>query len=138
MRWLALIALVLVGSFAALACGDDDAPPKGGGTDEDYLKAICTGVSNFSDALISKTTAKEIGDVIQQFIDEMEKVDPPADLVAYNKSFIQYLKDSLSDPTSLVTKTPPEPPQAVRDRLASKESTVSECKDPTFFSRQSP
>ena len=138
MRWLALSLAVSLVALVALACGDHAAAPKGGGTDEDYLKAVCTGVSNFSDALISKTTAKEIGDVIQQFIDEMEKVNPPADLVAYNKSFIQYLKDSLSDPTSLVTKPPPEPPQSVRDRLASKESSIPECKNPTFFSRQNP
>jgi hypothetical protein len=138
MRWFGLSLVLLVSGFMAMACGNDAAAPEGGGTDEDYLKAVCTGISNFSGALISKTTAKEIGDVIQQFIDEMEKVDPPADLVAYNKSFVQYLKDSLSDPTSLVTKTPPEPPQAVRDRLAAKESSIAECKDPTFFSRKSP
>lgn len=116
------------------ACGSDDAP-KGGGTDEDYLRAICVGTSNFSNALLSKTTPGEIAAVIRDFIAEMKKTNPPADLVKYNDEFVKYLEDAVSEPTSLVTRKPPLPSDDVQRRLAGVEPTVDECKNGTFFSR---
>jgi hypothetical protein len=121
------------------ACGDDDTstpePAGPAGTDEDYLRAICVGTSNFSNALLSKTTAEEIAVVVREFADEMKALNPPADLQEYNKQFVAYLEAALEDPTSLVTKAPPEPPSDARRRLAALESSIPECKDPTFFSR---
>ena len=109
-------ALVLFSS-----CGDDgdDDTPKSGGTDEEYLAAICKGTSDFSNALLTKTTAAEIGNVIEDFITLMKDANPPADLADYNQEFVKYLEDALADPTSLATK----------------ELSVDECKDGTFFSR---
>jgi hypothetical protein len=126
----ALLPLVLL--FAA--CGDDDAP-EGGGSDEDYLRAVCTGSQNFSTALLSKTTPDEIADVIRDFIETMKDTNPPGDLVKYNDEFVQYLEEAVNDPTSLVTSRPPLPDNDVQRRLAAKEPSVAECKDPTFFSR---
>lgn len=125
-------ALVLFSS-----CGDDgdDDTPKSGGTDEEYLAAICKGTSDFSNALLTKTTAAEIGDVIEDFITLMKDANPPADLADYNQEFVKYLEDALADPTSLVTREPPLPPDDIQRRLAAKELSVDECKDGTFFSR---
>ena len=129
----ALLLLVLV---LAACSGDDDADSGGpGGTDEDYLAAICTGSQNFSNALLSKTTADEIAQVIRDFADQMKQANPPADLRKYNEDFIKYLEDSVEEPTSLLTRQPPLPDEDVQRRLAAKEPTVEECKDPTFFSR---
>jgi hypothetical protein len=139
MRFSRLFLLLAVAAPLQLAAsgGDDDDSNGGGtGTDEGYLKAICTGTSDFSNALLSKTTAAEIADVIRAFITKMKAANPPADLVKYNDEFIKYLEDSVSDPTSLVTKQPPLPSDDIRKRLAAKESSVAECKDPTFFSRE--
>ena len=125
-------ALVLFSS-----CGDDgdDDTPKSGSTDEEYLAAICKGTSDFSNALLTKTTAAEIGNVIEDFITLMKDANPPADLADYNQEFVKYLEDAVADPTSLVTREPPLPPDDIQRRLAAKELSVDECKDGTFFSR---
>lgn len=136
--WLLLPVLFMFG-----ACGGDSSDPdptttsnRGGtGTDEEYLADICSGTSEFSNALLSKTTAEEIAEVIRDFIGQMKEANPPADLVKYNDDFVKYLEDSVSDPTSLVTRNPPLPPKDVQRRLAAKELSVDECKDGTFFSR---
>jgi len=127
-----------VGALAA--CGDDgaDEEPEGAGTDEEYLAVICQGTQDISNALITKTTADEIGDVIEDFIGIMEDANPPEDLRTYNDEFIQYLEDSLADPTSVTTRQPPLPEEDVQRRLAQKELQVDECKDGTYFSRDLP
>lgn len=134
-----LMLLLPLAVFVASCLGgndkDDDPAPASGGSDEDYLTAVCRGTSNFSDALVSKTTAAEISEVIRGFITEMRASNPPADLAEYNKEFVRYLENAVNDPTSLVTTAPPDPPEDARERLAAKESQVEACKNPTFFSR---
>ena len=138
--FLALLTVFVLPLLALAACGgdDDNEPPNGSGgtgTDEEYLKAICSGTSEFSNALITKTSAEEIGEVIKTFIDDMKAANPPADLVDYNQQFVKYLEDAVADPTSLVTRQPPLPSDDIQRRLANKELSVAECKDGTFFSR---
>ncbi|MCZ7575976.1 MAG: hypothetical protein M5U18_02540 [Dehalococcoidia bacterium] len=64
----------------AAACGDDDdglpAATGPAGSDEDYLRAVCIGTSNFSNALLSKTSAEEIAGVVRDFADEMKALNP--------------------------------------------------------------
>lgn len=127
--------LVPVMLFLAACGGGGEDAPTGGGTDEEYLRAICQGTSDFSNALLSKTTAGEIADVIREFTEHMKDANPPGDLVKYNDEFVQYLEDSLKDPTSLVTREPPLPSEDIQRRLAGKELSVDECKNGTFFSR---
>lgn len=132
---LTLLALPLL-LFAACGDGGDDPKPTGNElTDEQYLAAICSGTSKFTEALLSKTKVEDIAAVIKEFSAEMKKLNPPADLKSYNEQFVKYLDDAVGDPTSLVTRNPPLPSKDVRDRLAAKESSVIECKDGTFFSR---
>jgi hypothetical protein len=123
----------------AAACGDDDdalpTPTGPAGSDEDYLRAVCIGTSNFSNSLLSKTSAEQIAAVVREFADDMRALSPPADLAEYNAQFVAYLEAALEEPTSLVTTAPPEPPADARRRLAALEPTIPECKDPTFFSR---
>jgi hypothetical protein len=84
---------------------------------------------------MTKTTPDEIADVIRDFIETMKDTNPPADLVEYNDEFIEYLEDAVNEPTSLLTRKPPLPDDDVQRRIASKEPSVPECKDPTFFSK---
>lgn len=137
MRTLFVYALLPLAIALAVACGGEDAPktPPNAVTDEAYLKAICSGSANFSDALLTKTKPEEIGQVIKAFSASMKALTPPDDLKDYNQQFTKYLDDAVADPTSLVTRTPPLPKQSIRDRLAAKESSVPECKNGTFFSR---
>jgi hypothetical protein len=142
-RILFLLALALPLTLA-ISCGDDaddDNTPTsvvtpGTGNDEDYLRAVCLGTANFSNALLSATSVEAIREVVEQFADEMRALNPPADLTEYNVAFVAYLDAAANgDPTSLVTTTPPEPPGDVRRRMALLEPTIDECRDPTFFSR---
>ena len=116
------------------ACGGDDSKTEV--SDEAYLKVVCTGLTNFSNAIATKTKAEEIARVIKDFIVEMEKVEPPDDVQKFHGEFVKYLEDSVADPTSLLTRKPPLPPDDVRRRLDSKQASVAECKDPTFFTVQ--
>jgi len=143
-RLLLLLACALPAAFV-LACGDDDdsgdddSTPgltPGTGNDEDYLRAVCVGTSNFSNALLSATSVDEIRTVVEEFADEMRALNPPSDLTEYNQAFVAYLEAAAEgDPTSLVTTSPPEPSDDVRRRMAALEPTIDECRDPTFFSR---
>jgi hypothetical protein len=127
--------LLLVPVLAFAGCGDDEPNTEGGGSDEDYLALLCGGISEFSTALITKSSPDEIAAVIRDFIETMEGADPPGDLREYNDDFVQYLKDSVAEPTSLVTRQPPLPSDDIQRRLAAKEIEVEECRDGTFFSR---
>ena len=136
----AFLPLLLPLAFVlAAACGGDSkssgTPTTSGPTisDEEYLRAVCTGVTQFSDALVSKSSVAEITKVVRDFSASMKNLNPPADLQKYNADFTKYLDDAANDPTSLVTKKPPVPADSVRQRLASRESNVPECKAPTFF-----
>ena len=138
-----LLALAVTGAFVMACGGDDDdgATPTsvvtpGTGSDEDYLRAICIGTSNFSHALLSATTVEQIRTVVEEFANEMRALNPPADLTEYNLAFVAYLDAAATgDPTSLITTAPPEPSSDVRRRMALLEPTIDECRDPTFFSR---
>lgn len=123
--------------LVAAACGGGDSSKPSGNelTDEQYLAAICSGTSRFAEALVTKTKAEDIAQVIRQFSADMKALNPPADLKSYTGQFVKYLDDAVADPTSLVTRTPPLPSKDVRDRLATKETSVPECKSGTFFSR---
>lgn len=133
-----LAALALAGLFAlvALAC-DDDGPPPSAVDDEDYLAVMCANLDRFSDAILVETEAAGIAAVIEDFIAEMESVEPPSDLREFHDSFIEYLEDAVADPTSPLVLSPPLPGDEARERLAGKERSVPECREPTFFSKRS-
>ena len=97
-RFLFAGAILLPALVLFSSCGDDgdDDTPKSGGTDEEYLAAICKGTSDFSNALLTKTTAAEIGNVIEDFITLMKDANPPADLADYNQEFVKYLEDAVA------------------------------------------
>ncbi|GIW12839.1 MAG: hypothetical protein KatS3mg062_0278 [Tepidiforma sp.] len=129
-------SLVLLGAAAFSGCrGGSDAGPTGTGNDEDYLRTVCTGVDRVTDALMSATTPDAIAAVIEEFAATMRAIDPPPDLAEYNQRFVAYLEAAVKDPTSVVTTTPPLPPDDARRRLAALEPSITECREPTFFSR---
>jgi hypothetical protein len=148
---LALLSGLLLIPFALVACGgsDDAEPTPVPGTpstpgsspapdpvvvdDEGYLAVICSGLSDFSDAVLVAETADEISAVVQEYIASLESVAPPEDLVPFHQSFIRYLVDSIDEPTVLLTTPRPLPEDSVRERLSSKEASVSECRDLSFF-----
>jgi len=134
-----MVAMLAAGAILA-ACGGGSAKPTPVGpalSDEDYLKVVCTGLSDFSAALLTKTKPEDLSQVIKDYIASLQKVQPPAGVEQFHQDFIKYLEDSIADPTSLVTKTPPLPSGSVRQRLAAVEIQTSECKDAKFFTRPS-
>ena len=139
MRTLTLARLLTAVVVATLlsACGGGDKPPKamGTGNDEDYLRAVCAGIDQVSDALVAATSPAEIARVLEDFAATMRATDPPPDLADYNQKFVAYLEAAVDDPTSVVTTSPPLPPASARRRLASLEPSIPECRQPTFFSR---
>lgn len=150
LRRLALAAAVVAGIALLMAsCGGDDAKktatPTAASTpagpplsDEAYLKVFCKGLVDYQDALLTARTADAITKVIQQFADAMEKVAPPSDIQRFHTDFVAYLRASVKEPTSLLTKSPPMPGNKERDRLASRVSSVPECKYPTFLGEKRP
>jgi hypothetical protein len=110
----------------------------GGGSDEAYLEVVCGGADNFYNALQTATTTDQLSKVIRDFIADLQKASPPADLRDFNQQFIKYLQDAVDNPTSLVSTNPPLPPDDARDRLVKKESDVEACKEPTFLDAANP
>jgi hypothetical protein len=143
------VALALAGLLAFSACGDDggggspgspsaqlveDITPSGPVlSDDEYLKALCTGLSSYQDALVSEKTVEGLRKVVLDFAASMAKLNPPEDLQSFNTQFVQYLKDAEADPTSLVVKAPPKPPDSQRERLADRVKSVPACRYPTFL-----
>lgn len=133
---LLLIGPVLLVPAIFLACGDgdDDAETPGGtSTDEEYLAVFCNGLTEYQETLLSATTETQISDVIKAYIDDLHGIAPAEGLKDYHSQYIGYLEDALRDPTSLVTRKPPLPPEAARERLSAKAKTVEQCKYPTFL-----
>ena len=125
--------LMLAGLLALVALACDDNPPPSAVDDEAYLAVMCANLDRFSDAVQVETEESGIAAVIQDFIDALEAVDPPADLQGFHDAFLEYLEDALDDPTSPLVLAPPLPDDEARERLAGKERSVAECLEPTFF-----
>ena len=102
-------------------------------SDAAYLKVFCTGLSNYQDALLSAKSADAISKVVVDYADAMDKVEPPEDIQTFHKDFVKYLRDSVKEPTSLTTRTPPRPASAQRERLAARVNEIPECRYPTFL-----
>ena len=130
-RLLPVLALVAVFALLVLACEDN--PPAGAVDDEAYLAVMCSNLGRFSDAILVETEEAGIAAVIEDFIEELEAVEPPADLREFHDAFLEYLEDAVDDPTSPLVLPPPLPDDDVRERLAGKERAVPECREPTFF-----
>lgn len=147
-RWFVIGPLAAVAlAFAACGGGDNDNNSSNGGdseeatasgeplSDEEYLRVFCTGVTNYRNAL--NTAPREgLVDVIEEYIDSMRAVTPPEDAQGFHDEFIGYLEEAVEEPTFLVTRDPPRPPDDVRERLASKTSDIDECEYPTFLDGQ--
>jgi hypothetical protein len=125
-----LSALVLL-----VACGDDDDNSEaiGGGSDEEYLRIICAGSRDFSNALVRETSVEGIGKSIEDFIANLQRADPPGDLEKFHADLLSYLQTALDDPTSLAVKPRPQPPEKARSRLAEKEDELPECEAVGYF-----
>lgn len=130
-RSLPVLVLAALLGLLALAC--DDEPPPDPVADEEYLAVMCVNLDRFSDAVMEATAEAEIAEVIEDFIEALEAVEPPADLREFHEAFIDYLREAVDDPTSPLVLAPPLPDDDVRERLADKERSVEECREPTFF-----
>ena len=138
----ARLALAGVLGLVALACGggngggDEPAtepPASRAVSDEGYLAAMCAGLERFSAAAQTATEAASIAAVIVDFIVALTAVEPPADLVEFHEAFIAYLEEAVDDPTRPLVVARPLPDEEPRERLAAKERSVPECRDPAFF-----
>ncbi|MXY72339.1 MAG: hypothetical protein F4Y97_04785 [Dehalococcoidia bacterium] len=129
----ALPVLLLAALLGLLALACDDGPPPDPVADEEYLAVMCANLDRFSDAVTEATAEAEIAEVIEGFIEELEAVEPPSDLRDFHEAFIHYLEEAVDDPTSPLVLAPPLPDDDVRERLADKERSVEECREPTFF-----
>ncbi len=125
--------LMLAGLLALVALACDDNPPPSAVDDEAYLAVMCANLDRFSDAVQVEKKEAGIAAVIQDFMDALEAVEPPADLQDFHDAFLEYLEDALDDPTSPLVLAPPLPDDEARERLAGKERSVAECREPTFF-----
>jgi hypothetical protein len=101
-------------------------------SDEEYLRVFCTGVTNYREAL--NTEPREgLVRVVEEYVASMRAVSPPADIAEFHAAFIRYLEDAVAEPTALITRQPPLPPDEARSRLADKARSIDECRYPTFL-----
>ena len=128
-----LPSLVIAALLGLLILACDDGPPPDPVADEEYLAVMCVNLDRFSDAVMEATAEADIAEVIEDFIEALEAVEPPADLRDFHEAFIEYLEEAVDDPTSPLVLAPPLPDDDVRERLADKERSVEECREPTFF-----
>jgi hypothetical protein len=143
-------ATLLLGSLLLAACGGDSnngatptpgttSPPTTPGasgpplSDEDYLRVFCNGLSDYTNALNTATSADAIAEVVRAYVGAMRLVNPPEDVREFHTAYVKYLEDAVDDPTSLVVTPPPKPSDEVRRRLADKQRNVAECSFPTFL-----
>jgi hypothetical protein len=115
--------------------GDGDATTEPGSiaaTDEEYLRRFCIGVTEYREAL--NTEPREgLVRVVEDYLASMEELTPPEDMVEFHAAFLDYLRDAVEEPTALITRDPPVPPDDVRERLAEKTDDIPECEYPTFL-----
>lgn len=150
----ALVAFVLVAGMVAACGGGDteDSPtatptegsqptgtagasitPVGPLSDREYLAVICSGLEDYTAAIIRERTEEGIRTVVLDYIASLQGVLPPADLGEFHQSFIAYLTAAIESPTDLLATPRPLPPDDVRDRLAAIENDVPECRSAKFF-----
>lgn len=114
--------------------GDDDVTPSGAVlTDQQYVTTLCVGLVKYQDALLTEPTRDGIAKVIKEFIVSMKAIRPPEDVAPFHHDFVAYLETAVDEPTSLVTKAPPKPAEAIRERLVQRVTDTPECKYPTFL-----
>ena len=152
---LAVLCVLPLGLLAACGGGDDAAPtatatnggsntatvettptgtPAGPLTDREYLAVICTGLENYTTAVLREQTVEGLSKVVRDYVASLEAVIPPSDLADFHQQFIDYLTAAVESPTDLLTSPRPLPPDDVRNRLAGLEDQVDECRDAKFFS----
>lgn len=129
-----LPVLLLAALLGLLALSCDDEPSSDPVADEEYLAVLCVNLDRFSDAVMVETEEAGIAAVIETFIEELEAVAPPDDLRDFHEAFIEYLEEAVDDPTSPLVLAPPLPDDDARERLAERERSVEQCREPTFFS----
>ena len=149
--WL-IVGLATLGAFAliAAACGDDDDGGGGDGSDEDYVRGLCSAVSSMqADAQEAfedfdpqsvddiEDALETLQDVFGDFVEELEDLNPPADVSEYHDQVVeafQAQQDLLEDGTLDALQQfgdfdTPNPPQAVSDRLSAVAEDTPECDD---------
>lgn len=124
-----------------LAAGETAAPTPGGTpvgplTDEEYLAVVCSGLEEYTAAVLRERTVEGLSAVVQDYVASLQGVLPPADLEDFHSRFIDYLLAAIESPTDLLAIPRPLPEEDVRERLAGKEDDVPECADARFFSER--
>jgi hypothetical protein len=104
--------------------------------DRGYLAVICSGLEEYTAAIIREQTVEGIQEVVVAYIDSLQSVIPPEDLAGFHAAFIAYLSEAVESPTDLLATPRPLPPDDVRERLADLENDVPECRDARFFSER--
>jgi hypothetical protein len=152
------LALALALAIGVVACGggggDDDATatpavetttslpdrtpvtPVGPLSDREYLAVICSGLEEYTAAIIREQTVDGIRDVVLDYIASLEAVLPPEDLAQFHGDLIAYLTGAVESPTDLLALPRPLPPDDVRERLSDLENDIEECRSARFFSER--
>jgi hypothetical protein len=92
--------------------------PVGPLDDRAYLAVICSGLEDYTAAIIREQSEDGIREVVFDYIASLEAVLPPEDLQQFHGDFIAYLEAAIESPTDLLATPRPLPPEDARDRLA--------------------
>lgn len=144
------LGLLVATSGLVAACSSGDAA----GSDEDYVKSICEANDILDEVLGVAITAAlsgeepddealdDVASAFERWLDALEDANPPADAADAHEAVIDTLGEAIgalrsgdSDFESMFDdiEDPPEPPQAVQDRLNAAAADVAACEDTELF-----
>lgn len=141
------VAVAALGVIAfAAACGGVG----GGGSDEQYVRSVCSAFSEFTDGtkkllqdqkLLTdeEKLGEELGKLIGELASRLSKANPPSDVRAYHEEVVAAFRtvgDQVGKGDFSAFESAgelPEPPQAVQDRLRAVAEKTKECEGLGLF-----
>jgi hypothetical protein len=158
-RWAVLIPALLIGSFALVACGNDDDGGSGGGpgrtaSDEDYVRNMCVAMNDFLEDLFGNVMAAMFAgdeeeaesaaiEAIDELVTAMRGMGVPADVRPYHDEMVDQFAEGLAqlraggfdlwEDDLFGDDDDIDIPEEISERLDRVAQNIDECEDFDFF-----
>ena len=130
------LAFFVLGSglfFSCVNLADDDFIRTS--EEEQYIKSLCLGLSDFSSQINMHTDAENIIVSIGKFSDLLVTLIPPSELSDWHKEYIRFLEKITHGPSAFSDLKPIFPNIANREHFSDLELKVLSCQDVNYFAK---